>query len=272
MRQRIPFRRIDVAEFETLRHSDVLLLDVRNARTFHEGHIDGALHVSHANVSAVIESTPRDKPVLIYCYHGNASQEFGQLFSDFGFRNVCSLDGGFEAWRHRATATGPVDPTLQRWLAAQGFPSDDVNATVANAMTPLMKAAHIGNLDIVRMLIAQGAPLNARNADGNTALWLACVGRHLDVIDMLVASGADLDSSNDNGATALMYAASAGLAAVVEHLLAKGADMAPETHDGFTALDLAGTIECLTLLRRAGRAGAVSSPSPFEGGGRQATR
>jgi ankyrin repeat protein len=103
------------------------------------------------------------------------------------------------------------------------------------------------------MLIAEGAEINARNADGNNALWLACVGRHLDVVDLLVDAGIEIDNRNDNGATPLMYASSDGLAGVVERLLARGADRTPETPDGFTALDLAGTVECLTSLRRASR-------------------
>jgi ankyrin repeat protein len=112
-----------------------------------------------------------------------------------------------------------------------------------------MKASHNGDRGIVRLLIAAGTEVNARNADGNNALWLACVGSHLDIIDMLVAAGIEIDNRNDNGATPLMYAASSGKAAIVERLLARGADVAAETLDGFSALDLAGTIECLALLR-----------------------
>ena len=112
-----------------------------------------------------------------------------------------------------------------------------------------MKASHVGDDRIARLLIAAGARVNARNDDGNNALWLACVGNHLDLIDTLVEAGIDIDNRNDNGATALMYAASSGKAGVVERLLAKGADVSPETLDGFTALDLAQTIECLQLLR-----------------------
>jgi len=142
---------------------------------------------------------------------------------------------------------------LQDWLAVQGFPPRGVNAVIANDTTPLMKAAHLGQDAVVGELIAAGARLEATNADGNNALWLACVGGHLDVIDRLVAGGIDIDNRNDNGATALMYAASSGKAAVVAHLLAKGADTAAETLDGFTALDMAASMECLVLLRRAGR-------------------
>ncbi len=44
-------------------------------------------------------TTPKDRPVLIYCYHGNASQVRAQTFADFRFKKVYSLDGGYESWR-----------------------------------------------------------------------------------------------------------------------------------------------------------------------------
>lgn len=261
MKQRVPFRRIGVEEFERRRAENALVLDVRNARSFHEGHIDDAVHVSHANVSAVIGVTSRDKPVLIYCYHGNASQEYGQMFSDFGFRDVSSLDGGYEAWVNGVSETQTIGAELANWLIQQGFQAGDVHSHIANNMTPLMCAAHLGDIGIAQMLIAHGAQINARNADGNNALWLACVGRHLEMIDLLVESNIDLDNRNDNGATSLMYAASAGLAGVVGRLLVRGADTTPESLDGFSAIDLASTIECLTLLRRAGQGAPTTSQS-----------
>ncbi len=257
MRQRTPFRRIGVQEAEGLvRREEALVLDVRDAGSFGRAHIDGAQHVSQANVSGVLNGSSKSRPVVIYCYHGNSSRQYAQIFSDFGFAEVYSLDGGFEAWinRPQASADAPPEPALAEWLVAQGFPQGDSHAVIANSVTPLMKAAHLGDVAILRMLIAAGAPLDVKNGDGANALWLACVGRHLDAIDMLIDAGIDIDNRNDNGATALMYAASAGIAAVVERLLAKGADIAPQTLDGFTALDLAGSIECLTLLRRADRA------------------
>ena len=122
-----------------------------------------------------------------------------------------------------------------------------------NGSTPLMKASHKGENEIVRILIDAGALLDARNADGNNALWLACVGAHPDTMDALIEAGVDIDNQNDNGATALMYAASTGKAAIVERLLLARADIELETLDGFSALDMAATVECLTLLRRAAR-------------------
>jgi len=253
MRQRQKFQRIGVEEAEGVaRRNDVLVLDSRDAESFHRAHIDGAQQVSTRNLSDFIDGTDRRRPILIYCYHGNASQEYARIFADFGFAEVYSLDGGYEAWasRPRTRDSAMLDEMLQQLLVEHGFPPDDVNAVIANGTTALMKASHIGQGAVVRMLAAAGAQFDARNADGNNALWLACVGGHLDVIDILVESGIDMNNRNDNGATPLMYGASAGKADVVGRLLSKGADPAPETLDGFTALDLASTVGCLALLRR----------------------
>jgi rhodanese-related sulfurtransferase len=269
MRQRIPFQCIDAHAAEDLvQRNDALVLDVRDAKSFARAHIENAQQLSMINLSGFIDGAAKGRPVLIYCYHGYASREYAQIFSDFGFAEVYSLDGGYEAWSNRPHPAGNaiLNETLKLWLAEQQFPPDDVDAVISNGTTPLMKASHNGEGNIVRMLIAAGAQLDARNADGNNALLLACVGGHLDIIDLLLEVGIDINNRNDNGATPLMYAASSGKACVVERLLAKGADATPETLDGFTAVDLASTVECLTLLRRASRrgSGAAGSGAPLE--------
>jgi len=263
MRPRTPFQPIDVQRAEALfARSDLVVLDVRDAGSFDQSHIDGAHHVTSVNLSAALGATAKTRPILIYCYHGSASREYAEIFSDFGFPEVYSLDGGYEAWRNRSPASGntALDAELQQWLVAQRFPATDVNAAIANATTPLMKASHNGDGKIVRLLIAAGARVNARNADGNNALWLACVGGHPDMIDMLVDAGIDIDNGNHDGATPLMYAASSGKAAIVERLLAMGADTTLETRDGFSALDFAQTVECLRLLHPRRRLSAASEP------------
>ncbi|MFG1401481.1 ankyrin repeat domain-containing protein [Xanthobacter sediminis] len=258
MAERFPFRCIGVKEADALlKDPRTVTLDVRDAGAYGAAHVDGARNITFSGLSEFIMGTPKAAPVLIYCYHGHASREFAQTLSDFGFKEVYSLDGGYEAWQswvhaHASTADAPAgmpDATLAGWLAGLGFPPGGVNATVENGMTPLMKAAREGLGDIVGRLVALGAALDQRNADGNTALWLACVGSHLDIISALAAAGIDIDNRNDNGATALMYASSAGKADVVARLLELGADPLPETLDGFSALDLAATADCLTLLR-----------------------
>ena len=45
----------------------------------------------------VVNSLAKDVPILIYCYHGNASQTYAQAFVDFRFSEVYSIDGGYAA-------------------------------------------------------------------------------------------------------------------------------------------------------------------------------
>lgn len=39
---------------------------------------------------------PKDAPVVIYCYHGNASKTYAQMFTGFRYSQVFSVDGGYE--------------------------------------------------------------------------------------------------------------------------------------------------------------------------------
>ena len=247
------FRRIDAATAsQLLGRDDVRVFDSRDAARFERAHIAGARRLSGANLDATLLGTPKTVPVLLVCYHGNASQTYGQIFADFGFAEVYSLDGGFAAWQRlqRKTVPPALGPQLAHWLRQHGYPDDNPDAIGEHGMTPLMRASKLGDTETVFELLQAGAALDATNADGNNALWLACVGESLDAMDVLIRAGIDLDHQNDNGATCLMYAASTGKHAVVDQLLASGADPLLTTLDDFSALDMAATTECLQLQRR----------------------
>jgi rhodanese-related sulfurtransferase len=96
---RASFRRISAAEAQAvLARGDALILDVRTSDAFAEGHMPGARRTTMSDLPELLGSTPKTAPILIYCYHGHASQEFARIFTDFRFQEVYSLDGGFEGW------------------------------------------------------------------------------------------------------------------------------------------------------------------------------
>jgi thiosulfate/3-mercaptopyruvate sulfurtransferase len=142
-----------------------------------------------------------------------------------------------------------LSPALTHWLNHQGFPADQIDATIHNRITPLMQAARLGEMAIATELVKLGADLNATNNDGNNALWLACFNGNESLISLLIQSGTHLNNQNDNGATCLMYASSASKTSVVAQLLQAGADPRLKSLDDFTALDVAGNLACLNLLR-----------------------
>jgi rhodanese-related sulfurtransferase len=51
----------------------------------------------------VLMREPKDRPVFIYCYHGNASQTYAEMFADFGFATVFDLIGGWDGWQKSST-------------------------------------------------------------------------------------------------------------------------------------------------------------------------
>ena len=75
----------------------VTVFDVRDMPSYQRGHIDGAAHLSEDRLLPWMRRLAKDAPVVIYCYHGNASKTYAQMFIDFRYTRVFSVDGGYEA-------------------------------------------------------------------------------------------------------------------------------------------------------------------------------
>ena len=78
---------------------DALFLDVRDPASFSAAHVPGAVLGTDENIEEFVEDTPKDKPIVVYCYHGNNSRGGTAFLLQKGFTDVCSMSGGFEAWR-----------------------------------------------------------------------------------------------------------------------------------------------------------------------------
>ena len=100
-------------------------------------------------------------------------------------------------------------------------------------VTPLIIAAHNGNLNSVRILLRYGADIEARGTlkmndeviEGCTPLWAAAASGRLDVVKLLIERNADVDSRTLTGSTPLRVAAHEGHLDVVRCLVESGADV-----------------------------------------------
>jgi ankyrin repeat protein len=67
----------------------------------------------------------------------------------------------------------------------------DLEASDFYGWTPLMKATYHNNIEIVKLLVDNGADVNARNSSGNSILYIAEeLNRQPEILHLLVNTGA----------------------------------------------------------------------------------
>jgi cytohesin len=98
----------------------------------------------------------------------------------------------------------------------------DVNRRTPYGTTPLDRAVIAGFKDIVELLIAKGANVNAKDNWDWTPLHSAVYG-HKDIVELLIAKGANVNARNGGGRTPLWYAQDEGHTEIVELLRKHGA-------------------------------------------------
>ena len=105
--------------------------------------------------------------------------------------------------------------------------------------TPLIYAAQMGHLDVVRVLLDGGANAESANVDQWNALHYAAMNGHLHVCRLLLDWGVNVNSLNKRKYTPLHYAAWAGYLSVAKLLVERGADVRLKNDYGQTASDKA---------------------------------
>lgn len=104
---------------------------------------------------------------------------------------------------------------------------------------PLHKAAYLGGLEMVRLLVENGVGVNVQDQLGRTALDAGIDGGHEGVVRYLLECGADINLPNRRGQTAFHEALKTGDDVMVRLLIGKGADIHAVERKGRTALHLA---------------------------------
>jgi thiosulfate sulfurtransferase len=84
---------------QRLDNKESMFVDIRDPGSYQAAHIEGALHLHDGNVQEFVRNTDKGKPLVVYCYHGNSSLGAVAYLIENGFKHVCSMSGGFEAWR-----------------------------------------------------------------------------------------------------------------------------------------------------------------------------
>lgn len=92
----------DVKGFaELMNDSNVVVLDVRTADEFKDGHLVGALNIDQAQgdfIQKVKEALPTDRTIAVYCRSGRRSANAAGRLAAEGYKAV-NLKGGILAWK-----------------------------------------------------------------------------------------------------------------------------------------------------------------------------
>ncbi|MCW2540063.1 MAG: putative ankyrin [Frankiales bacterium] len=123
----------------------------------------------------------------------------------------------------------------------------------ADGWQALHLAARFGRGEAARALLDADAPVAepSRNRLGWYPLHAAVAGRHNELVWLLIASDADVDAREPDGATALHVAAANADLDSISALLAAGADRSAADREGRTPADLSTDDEIERLLRDA---------------------
>lgn len=190
----------------------------------------------------------------------NLEFEFQQrdLFELFDLEPEQESKAEVELPNHLTLSDAAKDPNSKRieMLLARGA---DVDWRSANGWSALMSAACYGCLDTVEALINNGANVDFadKNCGGQTTLmWAARSGRSAkQKVKLLIEAGADIWKKTEGGSDLLMSAAGAGNVEIVELLLEKGMQPNTTNKNGYTALMAAaseGNPKIVKLLIEAG--------------------
>ena len=135
--------------------------------------------------------------MMIAAWEGNVPlmEVFLHHGADMNFRNANDEQAlQLAAWKGQTAAV--------EWLLAHGAALDRGE----QAWSALHYAVFAGHGDLVKLLLARGASVNARAPNGSTVLMMAAREGHEDIARALLSAGADPSPRNDWGDSALTWA------------------------------------------------------------------
>ncbi|XP_013388922.1 uncharacterized protein LOC106157731 [Lingula anatina] len=186
----------------------------------------------HGGANMELKGLDGDSALLVAVRSGH--QEVVRVLVEAG----CDLDAKDNANTsaiHLAALNGHEE--IARFLLEKGC---DPNAIASPKSTkemkidpslgirPLHYAAHIGNSNLARLLVAHGADVDAKSYGYRTPLHTAATWDSSEVVDVLVEAGCDVNAQSQEGdqrKTALGMAVDGGRKKIVRKLLAAGASV-----------------------------------------------
>jgi len=136
----------------------------------------------------------------------------------------------------------PTAPVATPVLVATATPPTTVTPSISNPATEqvmntaLIRAAEQGDTPTVLRLLATGADINHRDANGRTPVMAATHGKQAATVQTLIEAGADINIQDNRQDNPFLYAGAEGLLEILKLTIAAGADTKLTNRFGGTAL------------------------------------
>jgi len=170
----------DPAGAEAAIENGAALLDVREPDETAQGIVPGSIQIVRGNLEAQVEARIPDKdaPLVVMCAGGTRSAFAAKTLESLGYRNVTSMDGGFNRWKDEG----------RPWVTPKTLSADQRNRYSRHLLLP-----EVGEAGQQKLLDAKVLLLGAGGLGSPAALYLAAAGvGTIGIIDMDVVDESNL--------------------------------------------------------------------------------
>ena len=171
---------VSTEEAETLLEGDWTLLDVREPDEYEQGAIQGSVHIPRGNLESSIEARVPNKEtkIVAMCAGGARSAFAAKTLQEMEYKNVFSMDGGFNQWKDES----------RRWEIPAVLDQSKRNRYQRHLLLP-----EVGEAGQLKLLTAKVLCLGAGGLGSPAALYLAAAGvGTLGSVDMDVVDESNL--------------------------------------------------------------------------------
>jgi len=87
---------------EQINHQNAVVVDVRPAADFNQGHIINAINIPMSSFKEQLQTLNKykDRPLILVCRSGNQSGMASKILRKEGFEKAYNLRGGMMAWQN----------------------------------------------------------------------------------------------------------------------------------------------------------------------------
>ena len=171
---------VSTGQAEKLLVEDWTLLDVREPDEFEQGAISGSVHIPRGNLETSIEARLPNKEtkIVAMCAGGARSAFAAKTLQEMDYKNVVSMDGGFNQWKDES----------RKWEIPAVLDQSKRNRYQRHLLLP-----EVGEAGQLKLLNSKVLCLGAGGLGSPAALYLAAAGvGTLGIVDMDVVDESNL--------------------------------------------------------------------------------